>query len=133
MTKDQATQFRKLLEKTTAAMDDTEIVEYPDFVEKWSGDGKEYKTGKRLSYNGVIYKVLSDHTSQEGWTPDAAHSLFAKVLIPDSDKIYPWEQPDSVNPYKAGDRVTHKGQTWTSTVDNNVWEPGVYGWTADSE
>lgn len=20
------------------------------------------------------------------------------------------------------------GSTWVSTVDNNVWEPGVYGW-----
>jgi hypothetical protein len=27
-----------------------------------------------------------------------------------------------------GDRVTHNDQTWESTVDNNVWEPGVYGW-----
>ena len=68
MTKEQAVQFRKLLEKTTDAMEDTEIVEYPDFVEKWSGDGKDYKVGKRLSYNGVIYKVLQDHTSQVAWT-----------------------------------------------------------------
>ena len=21
------------------------------------------------------------------------------------------------------------GKTWVSLVDNNVWEPGVYGWT----
>ena len=26
-----------------------------------------------------------------------------------------------------GDKVTHNGATWISTVDNNVWEPGVYG------
>jgi hypothetical protein len=24
--------------------------------------------------------------------------------------------------------VTHNGSTWVSIVDNNVWEPGVYGW-----
>ncbi len=23
----------------------------------------------------------------------------------------------------------HNGQTWVSDVDNNVWEPGVYGWS----
>lgn len=27
------------------------------------------------------------------------------------------------------DNVTHNGKTWESLVDNNVWEPGVYGWT----
>ena len=21
------------------------------------------------------------------------------------------------------------GKTWVSDIDNNVWEPGVYGWT----
>lgn len=27
-----------------------------------------------------------------------------------------------------GDKVSHNGSHWTSTVDGNVWEPGVYGW-----
>lgn len=27
-----------------------------------------------------------------------------------------------------GDKVMHNGKTWQSTTDNNVWEPGVYGW-----
>ena len=40
----------------------------------------------------------------------------------------PWEQPESTNPYMKGDKVTHAGRTWVSTIDNNVWEPGVYGW-----
>ena len=26
-------------------------------------------------------------------------------------------------------KVTHKDQRWTSDLDGNVWEPGVYGWT----
>lgn len=32
-----------------------------------------------------------------------------------------------------GDKVTHNGKTWTSIVDNNVWEPGVYGWAEYAE
>ena len=42
-------------------------------------------------------------------------------------KVLPWEQPNSTNPYKKGDRVTHKGKTWESLVDSNVWEPGAVG------
>lgn len=40
-----------------------------------------------------------------------------------------WEQPDSTNPYMAGDKVAHNGKTWGFAIDNNVWEPGVYGWS----
>ena len=38
-------------------------------------------------------------------------------------------QPDSTNTYKKGDKVIHNGKTWVSDVDNNSWEPGVYGWS----
>ena len=82
-----------------------------------------------MLYNGTLYKVLTAHTSQDDWTPDAAPSLFAKVLISDETIIPEWEQPDSTNPYSAGDKVTHNRKTWVSDIDNNVWEPGVYGWT----
>lgn len=127
MTAEQARQLRKLLENQTAAMTDEQILNYPDFVEKWKS-GQKYEADKRLEYNGTIYKVLTEHTSQADWTPDAAPSLFAKVLIPDTGTIPEWEQPNSTNPYAKGDKVTHNGKTWESEVDNNVWEPGVYGW-----
>ena len=91
-------------------------------------EGKAYKANERVLYNGILYKVLQDHTSQSDWTPDNAVSLFAKVLIADPTVIPEWEQPDSTNPYMAGDKVTHNGKTWESAIDNNVWEPGVYGW-----
>ena len=91
-------------------------------------DGAAYATGRRVRHDSTLYKVLQDHTSQADWTPDAAPSLFAKVLIPDPDVIPEWEQPDSTNPYSAGDKVTHNGKTWVSNIDGNVWEPGVYGW-----
>ena len=88
-----------------------------------------YETGLRVLYNGILYKVLTAHTSQAGWAPDVAVSLFAKVLIPDANVIPAWEQPDSTNPYMAGDKVMHNDKTWVSDVDGNVWEPGVYGWS----
>ena len=88
----------------------------------------DYQKGERVLYDDILYKVLTDHTSQADWTPDAAPSLFAKVLIPDKNVIPEWEQPDSTNPYSKGNKVTHNGKTWRSTIDSNVWEPGVYGW-----
>lgn len=90
--------------------------------------GESYEAGKRVLYNEVLYTVLTTHTSQSDWTPDVAAALFAKVLIPDPEIVPGWEQPESTNPYSKGDKVTHNGMTWVSLVDNNVWEPGVYGW-----
>lgn len=103
----------------------TVAVLYPEWLSR-----KEMKTGYRCRYNDVLYKCLQDHTSQDDWTPDVAPSLWTKILIDDNDNTIPeWEQPESTNPYSKGDKVTHSGKTWESTIDGNVWEPGIYGWT----
>lgn len=110
----------------TAAPDDKAILAvaaYPNWMA-----GTAYTTEDRVMFEGVLYRVLMNHTSQEEWTPNAAPSLFAKVLIPDVNEIYAWEQPDSTNPYMTGDKVSHNGKIWVSNCDNNTWEPGVYGW-----
>lgn len=95
--------------------------------------GNAYEKGDHLLFDGTLYTVLQAHTSQSDWTPDASPSLFAEVLAgQDGTGIGEWVQPDSTNPYMKGDKVTHNGKTWESTIDNNVWEPGVYGWKEDS-
>lgn len=128
MTKSEAKAFISALvtlrEKATDEQALAALALYP----AWRS-GMDYAVGIRVLYNGILYKVLTAHTSQDDWTPDAAPSLFAKVLIPDETVVPEWEQPDSTNPYSAGDKVTHNGKTWVSDIDNNVWEPGVYGWT----
>lgn len=67
------------------------------------------------------------------WT-EAARALravmdtAAAMLTDPSGAVMPWEQQDSTNVYSKGDKVTHNGKTWISIIDNNSWEPGVYGW-----
>lgn len=129
MTRKDAMAYRAAIDLAAQSLDDTKAVEaqclYPDFAV-----GVPYTAGDRLVYDGKLYKVLQAHTSQADWTPPAAPSLFAEVLPgQDGTGIGEWKQPDSTNPYQKGDKVTHNGKTWESTVDSNVWEPGVYGWT----
>lgn len=106
---------------------DEQALKVADLYDLWSGESVEYKIGKYLTYKEVLYKVLQDHTSQPDWPPDAAASLYAKVLIDPSGRILPWEQPDATNPYMKGDKVTHNEKIWESEADNNVWEPGATG------
>lgn len=122
-----AMELRVIIEEAMSKEDDSVVLEIPQLLPEWKA-GIAYTTGKKIQYGGVVWKVLQDHTSQEGWEPGAAPSLFAEVLIPDPDVIPEWKQPDSTNPYMTGDKVTHNGSAWVSTIDNNVWEPGVYGW-----
>lgn len=119
--------LRPYIEKAATSLDDTDALNAVELYPEWKSD-TSYDVDQRLRYGGVLYRVLQDHTSQNDWTPDVATSLFSQVLIPDPDAIPEWVQPDSTNPYMLGDKVTHNGKTWENTIDNNVWEPGVYGW-----
>lgn len=128
MTRQETQAFINSLIKLRDSLNDEIALTAVEVYPHWRPEGEGYKVGQRIQYNGTLYKVLIDHTSQETWTPTDAPSLFTKVLIPDDNVIPEWEQPDSTNAYKAGDKVTHNGKTWISIVDNNVWEPGAYGW-----
>lgn len=117
------------------SVSDAAALKMPDYFPTWDGDGHTYKVGDRVTYNDTLYKVLQAHTSQNDWTPDAAPSLFAKVLTSTTGEPLPWEQPGSTNPYMIGDRVTYNGKVYESTVDNNVWAPDAYpqGWKEVTE
>ena len=123
--------MKLIVKQARQVADDKEALELQILYKQWDTQiGKTLEVGEYINYEGILYKVLQQHTVQEGWTPDASPSLFAKVLVdPTGETILEWQQPDSTNPYMKGDKVTHNGQTYVSNVDNNVWEPGAYGWS----
>lgn len=125
---EKALKLRAQIERNAESMGDEDAAEYADLFQRWDGNGVHYDSGSRVRYRGNLFKCLSSHESQSDWDPESAPSLWAKVLNPDPEVIPEWEQPSSVNPYMTGDKVTHNGKTWVSIIDNNVWEPGVYGW-----
>ena len=124
-----ARKLRPYIEKAAISLDDEDALEAPQLFPNWSPDAEIYHVGERVRYDGTLYKCLQQHVPQEEWNPTAAVSLWAEVLIPDENVIPEWKQPESTNPYMAGDRVTYDGKTWESTVDNNVWAPGTFGWS----
>lgn len=127
MTRNEAIKFVEAFVKLRDLATDEMSLEVPNLYPTWK-TGVNHKTGERVLHDGTLYKVLQEHTSQADWTPENSPSLYAKVLAVEGT-ISAWEQPDSTNAYMTGDTVTHNGSTWISDVDNNVWEPGVYGWT----
>lgn len=117
------------------SLGDADALKVVALYPEWSGDGVAYKKGDRLKFQGILVKVLQDHTSQPDWAPNAAPSLFSVILAGQDGsgvEVGVWTQPDSTNGYKKGDRVVHNGHLWESDFDgDNVWEPGQVGshWT----
>lgn len=114
--------------------DESTMMEIADVYPAWVPSTHQYKIGDIFSY-GVnvdgetqLYTVLQAHTSQPDWTPDTAVSLYKKVGFNDSG-VPIWTQPlGATDAYQVGDKVEHNGKIWESDYDNNVWEPGVFGW-----
>jgi hypothetical protein len=131
-TREMAERYRELIHKAAISLPDEEALEVPRLFPTWAPD-VDYTVDERVQYEGILYKVLQTHRSQADWNPINTPSLFARVLIPDPDVIPDWVQPDSTNPYMIGDKVRHNDKIWICTIDNNVWEPGVYGWEETTE
>ena len=89
--------------------------------------GKSVPAGTRCWDDGRLWKCKQAHVPQDDWRPEATPALWYEV----SDDPWPaWKQPiDATEAYPQGAHVSHVEKHWESDVDNNVWEPGVYGWT----
>lgn len=109
-------------------IEDDVAVNVPELFDRWQS-GKEYSVDARVRYEDTLYKCLTAHTSQDSWTPDVSFSLWVRIDDPAIE--WPeWVQPlGAADVYNEGAKVSHNGKRWTSDVDSNVWEPGVYGWT----
>ena len=106
--------------------DDNTALTGIDLYPSWAVGIAVAKDG-RYQYNGKLYKCVQAHTTQADWTPDVSPALWVMVSL---DEWPEWVQPTGAHDaYAKGDKVTHSSKKWTSDVDANVWEPGVYGWT----
>lgn len=120
-----ALRMRPYIEKAVKSLPDEEAQEVPTLFTPWKV-GYEYVLDERIEYNGLLYKCVQAHMSQESWTPDVTPALWVRVWVEEWPE---WVQPiGAADAYAAGAKVAHNGQRWVSTVDANVWEPGVYGW-----
>ena len=132
-------QIRRALELFAETItDESTMMEVADMYPTYAV-GKAYKTGDVFSY-GVnkdgetqLYQVLQPHTSAAEWKPGEAVSLYKAIGI--TPQGYPrWTQPlGATDAYQKGDIVQDEGELWISTIDNNVWKPGVYGWEKYAE
>ena len=126
MTREKLTAIINALIRLRDMATDEVALEAVDIYPEWRTD-TAYTVDERISHEGLLYRCVQAHTSQDGWSPDLTPALWARVSIEEWPE---WVQPTGAqDAYMAGDKVSHNGRHWQSIVDNNTWEPGVYGWT----
>ena len=128
ITPQRAAKLRPVIEAAATSLPDGEAAKAVELFPAWAYP-VSYIVGNRVSYNGTLYKCVQAHTSQADWTPDTAASLWSVAADP-AEEWPAWSQPIGAHDaYAKGAKVSHNGKHWTSNVDANVWEPGVYGWS----
>lgn len=129
ITRERARRLRRLIELGAEALSDEDALSGVELFPMWAA-GVAYAADDRIRYGEKLYRCVQGHTSQEGWEPDATPALWTEVALP--GEIPVWKQPTGAqDAYNKGDKVRHNDAVWTSDVDGNVWEPGVYGWTME--
>ena len=121
---------RIMLDVAISYLDDNQAETVTMFYENWAV-GIAYVVGDRRQYDGLLYRCVQAHTSQIDWTPPAVPALWVRT----STEEWPeWIQPACAHDdYAMGAKVSHNLKHWISTLDANIWEPGVYGWTEVTE
>ena len=88
-----------------------------------TGAHDAYSEGWEVTHDGKTWVSL---TAANVWEPGV--SGWREVV--EEGGVPVWVQPTGAHDsYKKGDQVSHNGDTWTSIIDANTWEPGAYGWT----
>lgn len=133
MKREHAYKLRKMLHKASASLPDEDALEAVELFPVWAVDA-QYAVNDRVRFDSKLYRCVQAHSSQQDWTPPATPALWTEVAKP--GEIPVWKQPTGAqDAYMTGDKVhypTADDAVYVSTVDNNVWEPGVYGWEVEA-
>lgn len=111
ITRAKALQLRRLIEKASVSLSDTDALNGIELFSHWDGDGHEYAVGDRVSYDGTLYKCRQAHTSQSIYTPDMIPALW-EVVAPEGKG----DSPDNPIEYDQSMAI-EKGKFY---VENDV-------------
>ena len=129
MTRNELDAFVAAVASIREAATDEQALDAIGIYPAWTS-GKDYALGIRVRYGEKLYRCEQAHTSQADWTPPDTPALWTEVAEPGTIPV--WRQPTGAqDAYMVGDKVHYPdedGAVYISTVDNNVWEPSVYGW-----
>ena len=78
MTRAKAKQLRQLIEQLAVTLDDETALTDVELFPIWTID-RVYAVGDKVQRNSKLWRCLQAHTSQAGWEPENAASLWTEI------------------------------------------------------
>ena len=78
MTRAKAKQLRQLIEQLAVTLDDETALTGVELFPRWTID-RAYVVGDKVQRNGKLWRCRQAHTSQTGWEPENAASLWTEI------------------------------------------------------
>lgn len=110
----------------SANLDDDVAVRFSALYPDWEPNCKR-KEGQVLNHNGQLYRVTKNVNKNNTVEPGTEEGAAYYTPITVSESGYEeWKQPSTKKEaYSKGHIVSHNGQNWVSTANNNMDEPGT--------
>lgn len=116
MTRAEVLRLRSIIETAVQSLSDSEALEAVTLHPAWAID-KDYPAGHKVQRNGRLWRCIQAHTSQEGWEPENAHSLWEGIDETHDGTLYdpiPYEGNMALT---AGLYYTQDGKVYLCTRD----------------
>jgi len=120
-------------------MDDSELMQIPDFFPAFESKpihgwqvGFIFRWGVDTFGDTQLWRIIQQvpNAGHDHRKPDELPGFFVRIGFNEETGHPVWTQPlGGHDAYMRDDIVYHLGQLWISHTDNNIWEPGIHGWT----
>lgn len=94
MTREEVLRLRSIIETAVQSLSDSEALEAVTLHPAWA-IGEDYPAGHKVQRNGRLWRCIQAHTSQTGWEPENAASL--------------WEGIDETHAGTLADPISYEG------------------------
>lgn len=105
MTESEVTRLLISQQINTISVDDNTALRMLAFYPEWSA-GQAYQSGYKVQRGGKLWRCLQEHTSQDGWEPENAASLWTEICETHDGTI------DDPIPY-SGNMALQNGKYYT--------------------
>lgn len=103
----------------TLAVDDNAALRMREFYPDWAA-GQDYPVGFKVQRGGALYKVLQAHTSQAGWEPENAASLWTEICETHDGTLADPIPYDGNMALEAGKYYNQSGKTYLCNRDTGT-------------
>ena len=118
-----ASKLRPIIEKAAFSLEDETALQGVQLFPLWK-PGLQVNVDERYQKDGILYRVVQQHTTQSDWEPKNTPALWSVVSLEEwPEFVHPTGAHDA---YKKGDKVTFDGERYVCNMDGCAWSPSEY-------